>query len=193
MQRPLQITYKGVESSPAFDTLIRQRANALERLYPRITGCRVVVEIPHRSSESAKVPIAVTVEVEIPNRSTLVGSDMQDRHDMKDDHTAVLTNAFNAVERQLSKISDLQDRGVKRHDGTPANGMVIRLFPEQSYGFIELDNSTELYFTRNAVVGGNFNELEVGMIVRVTLATTEGPMGPQASSVRPCDKLKKPA
>ena len=66
--------------------------------------------------------------------------------------------------------------------------MVVRLFPEQNYGFIEMDNSPELYFTRNAVDGGDFAELKVGMMVQVTRATEEGPMGPQASSVRLLDR-----
>jgi cold shock CspA family protein len=193
VQRPLQITYKGIESSPTFDALIRERATALERKHPRITGCRVVIDVPYRGSESAKVPLAVSVEVEIPNRSLVIGKDTQDRREMKDDHTAVLNNAFTSVERQLDKIADLQDRGVKRHEGIAANGMIVRLFSDQSYGFIEVDNSQELYFTRNAVVSGDFNELQVGMMVQVTRATAEGPMGPQASSVRPFDKLKTPA
>jgi cold shock CspA family protein/ribosome-associated translation inhibitor RaiA len=193
VQRPLQITYKGIESSPAFDALIRERATGLERKHPRITGCRVVVDVPYRGSESAKVPLAVSVEVEIPNRSLVIGKDTQDRREMKDDHTAVLNNAFTAVERQLDKIADLQDQGVKRHEGIAANGMIVRLFPDQSYGFIEVDNSQELYFTRNAVASGAFDELQVGMMVQVTRATAEGPMGPQASSVRPFDKLKTPA
>jgi uncharacterized membrane protein len=60
-------------------------------------------------------------------------------------------------------------------------------------GFIEIDNLTELYFTRNAVVSGNFDELEPGMIVQVTRATDEGPMGPQASSVRLLDRSRTPA
>lgn len=193
MQRPLQITYKGIDSSPTFDALIRDRAMSLERRHPRITGCRVVVDVPYRGSESAKVPLAVTVEVEIPNRSLVIGKDTQDRREMKDDHTAALNNAFTAVERQLDKIADLQDQDVKRHEGVAANGMIVGLFPDQGYGFIEVDNSTELYFTRNGVVGGDFDELDVGMMVQVTRATTDGPMGPQASSVRPFDKLKTPA
>jgi cold shock CspA family protein len=71
--------------------------------------------------------------------------------------------------------------------------MVVRLFAEQSYGFVEIDISPELYFTRNAVTGGDFDELEEGMVVQVTRATDEGPMGPQASSVRLLDRSKTPA
>jgi cold shock CspA family protein len=71
--------------------------------------------------------------------------------------------------------------------------MIVRLFPEQSYGFVEIDHSPELYFTRNAVVGGDFDELRVGMLVQVTRATEEGPMGPQASSIRLLDRARTPA
>jgi cold shock CspA family protein len=71
--------------------------------------------------------------------------------------------------------------------------MVVRLFAEQSYGFVEVDNSPELYFTRNAVTGGNFDDLEIGMLVHVTRAIDEGPMGPQASSIKLLDKAKTPA
>jgi hypothetical protein len=40
--------------------------------------------------------------------------------------------------------------------------MIVRLFPEQNYGFEEIDNSPELYFMRNAVLGGDLDELQVG-------------------------------
>src|SRR5690606_9983466 len=112
------------------------------------------VEVPYRGAESAKVPIAISVEVEIPNRSPVIGRDTQDRREMKQDHTAAINNAFEAVERQLDKVIDLQSQVAKGRESVANNGMVVRLFPEQSYGFIELDNSQELYFTRNAVVSG---------------------------------------
>jgi ribosome-associated translation inhibitor RaiA/cold shock CspA family protein len=193
MQRALQITFKGMEGSAAWEALIRQRVNHLETLYPRLVGCRVVVEVPHRGSETAKVPIGVTVEADVPGRGPVIGKDKEDRREAKEDHTAALNNAFDAVERQLEKISDWQNGEVKPHEDAGQSGMVVRLFPEQNYGFIEMDNSPELYFTRNAVVGGDFDELTVGMMVQVTRATDEGPMGPQASSVRLLDRSRTPA
>jgi len=193
MQRPLQITFKGIESSPALEALIQQRVNHIERLYPRLTGCRVVVEIPHRGAETAKVPIAVLVEADVPGRGPVVGKDEVDRREAKQDQTAAVNNAFDAVERQLEKIGDLQKAEVKLHDDAGQSGMVVRLFPEQNYGFVEIGGSPELYFTRNAVSGDAFDELAVGMIVQVTRAADEGPMGPQASSVRLLDRSRTPA
>jgi ribosome-associated translation inhibitor RaiA/cold shock CspA family protein len=192
MQRPLQVTFKGMKSSPALEALIRERVEHLERLYPRIIGCRVVVEVPHRKSETAKVPIAVAVEMEIPGRGLVIGKDDEERRETKQDHTAALNNAFHAVERQLEKVSDIQSHDAKPHENAGQSGMVVRLFAEQNYGFIEIDNSPELYFTRNAVVSGDFDELQVGMMVQVTLANEEGPMGPQASSVRLLDRSRTP-
>jgi hypothetical protein len=40
------------------------------------------------------------------------------------------------------------------------------------------------------VAGGEFEDLEIGMLVQVTRATEDGPMGPQARSVRLLDKAK---
>jgi ribosome-associated translation inhibitor RaiA/cold shock CspA family protein len=193
MQRPLQITFKDMESSPALEALIRQRVGHLETLYPRLVGCRVVVEIPHRGSETAKVPIAVSVEADVPGRGPIIGRDSEGRREAKQDHTAALNNAFDAVERQLEKISDRQHGEAKLHVSAGQTGMVVRLFPDQSYGFIQIDSAPELYFTRNAVAGGDFDELRVGMMVQVTRATEEGPMGPQASSVRLLDRSRTPA
>jgi hypothetical protein len=132
------------------------------------------------------------VEVDIPGHNTIVGRDAKQRHEVKDDRTAPVHNAFDAVERQLGRITDMQEHKVNRTDGAPQRGMVVRLFPEENYGFVEINNSPELYFTRNAVAGGSFDELEVGMVVHVTRAADEGPMGPQAHSVKLLDKAMTP-
>jgi cold shock CspA family protein len=102
---------------------------------------------------------------------------------MKGDHLAAINRAFEAVERQLEDMSDRQRGEVKTHENARQTGSVVRLFPEQGYGFIEVAGGPELYFTRNAMADSSFDELKVGTMVQVTLATGEGPMGPQASSV----------
>jgi ribosome-associated translation inhibitor RaiA len=146
MQTPIRITYKGTETSPAFDVLIRERAARLERLHPRITGCRVVVEIPHRKSGTGKVPVGIGVEVDVPNRTTIIGSDVAERREKKEDHTAAINSAFDAVERQLARISEVQGRQVKQHEAAGESGVVVRIFREQNYGFIEVRGSPELFF-----------------------------------------------
>lgn len=184
MEKPLQIAFKDLDSSAYLEGLIRERVGRLERFHNRIVGCRVVVEIPHRSPRSAKQPIGVAVEVEVPGRNTIVAKDEENRHDTKNDQTAVINRVFDAVQRQLEDTADIQRGDVKAHEGTGETGLVVRLFPDQNYGFIEVKGSPDLYFTRNVVTGGDFEDIAIGTMVEITRATGDGPMGPQASSVR---------
>ena len=192
MEKPLQIAFKDLDSSAYLEGLIRERVSRLERFHNRIVGCRVVVEIPHRSPRSAKQPIGVAVEVEVPGRNTIVAKDEENRHDTKNDQTAVINRVFDAVQRQLEDAADIQRGDVKVHEGTGETGLVVRLFPDQNYGFIEVKGSPDLYFTRNVVTGGDFEDIAIGTMVEITRATGDGPMGPQASSVRLLNARRAP-
>lgn len=183
MQKPLEIAFKDLDSSDFIRNLVEERAGRLERFHPNIIGCRVVIEAPHRSAEGHNPPLGISVEVDVPNRPRLVAKDVQPQRSMKGDHLAAISRAFEAIERQLEQLSDKQRGGVKFHENARQTGSVVRLFPDQGYGFIEIAGGPELYFTRNAMADGSFDELKVGTMVQVTQATGEGPMGPQASSV----------
>lgn len=184
MQTPLEIAFKDTPTSEHLESLIRRRVDRLERHHRNLIACRVVVDVPHRAPEAGKVPLRFSVEVEVPDSNTIVSKSEQHTRESKDDATAALNRAFDAVQRQLDDHSAVRRRDVKHHAGAGETGRVLRLFPEQDYGFVEVGEGADLYFTRNAVVDGGFDALEVGMMVEVTEATTEGPMGPQASSVR---------
>jgi ribosome-associated translation inhibitor RaiA/cold shock CspA family protein len=183
MDKPLQIVFKDTASSEFLEKLIRQRASRLERKHAHIIGCRVVVDVPHRSPESGKPPLSVAVEIDVPNKRTIVGKDEQERREMKNDHYAVVNRAFDAAERQLKSTTQILRHDVKHHEGGSVTGQVVRLFPEQGYGFVEISGSTDLYFAQD-VANGGFENLKVGSMVEVTRATVDGPMGPQASSVK---------
>jgi ribosome-associated translation inhibitor RaiA len=183
MQRPLEISFRNLDSSDFLRNLAEERAARLEKFHPRIIGCRVVIEAPHRSAEGHNPPLGVSVEVDVPGRPRIVARDMEEQRELKGDHLAALNRAFEAIERQLGEMTERQRGDVKRHENARQTGNVVRLFPEQNYGFVQIAGGPELYFTRNAVIGGSFDELEAGTMVQVTMATGEGPMGPQASSV----------
>ena len=187
MERPLQIAFKDMESSAFLENAIRQRVERLERFHPHIVGCRVVIAVPHRGAESGKPPIGITVEIEVSGRKKVVARDEDDRHELKNDHVAMINRVFEAARRQLEKISDVQTGAVKQHGSRGETGVVVGLFPEQNYGFIEIKGSPDLYFSRNAVADDAFDTLEIGTMVLLTRAASEGPMGPQASSVERLD------
>lgn len=193
MQKPLQITFKDLEHSDTLEAMVRERVERLSRFHPAIIGCRVVVEAPYRSAEGTKPPLGLTVEVDIPGRPTIVTRETADRVDAKGGQAALVGRVFEVTQRQLQDAAQVQKAEVKQHDNQGSTGQVVRLFPEQSYGFVEVRGAPDLYFTRNAVVGGDFDDLEPGTLVHVTVATTEGPMGPQASSVRLLDATRSVA
>jgi hypothetical protein len=193
MHKPLQIAFRNMDSSEFLERLVREKVERLEKFNPAIIGCRVVLEVPHRSPDSGKVPLGIAVEVEVPGRPLVVAKGEEDRRERKGDVTRVVNRTFEAVERQLSELQDIQEGVVKQHGATGEAGVVVRLFPEQNYGFVEVKDSPDLYFTRNAIVGGDFEALKIGTLVLITRATTEGPMGPQASSVRLLDAQRSVA
>lgn len=181
MQKPLQLSFKNIEGSEAVKSIVRDRVDRLDRLYPKLIGCRVVIEAPHRSAQGARPPLGISVEAEIPGKPMIVVKDMEERHSPRD-HAAVVNRSFDVVERKLDEAARIIQGEVKAHEAAGETGTITRLFPD--YGFVEAKQAGNLYFTRNAVVDGRFDELTPGTMVHLTLATGEGPMGPQASSIR---------
>ena len=165
MQRPLEITFRDLDPSDFIRNLVEERVERLERYHPHIIGCRVVIAAPHRSAEGHNPPVGISVEVDVPNRPRIVAKDAEEQRAMKGDHFAAINRAFEAIERQLEELSDKQRGVVKRHENIRQTGNVVRLFPEQGYGFIEIGGGPELYFTRNAMIDGSFDELKVGTMV----------------------------
>jgi ribosome-associated translation inhibitor RaiA/cold shock CspA family protein len=183
METPIQIAFKNLDRSESLERHIRERAEKLKRFHHNIISCRVVVDSPHRSTGNAKPPLGITLEVDIPGKS-LVAKNGKDVYETKESAVPLVNRVFEAMERQLAEYADIRSQQVKSHENDIDLGRISRLFPEQNYGFIEARGTTDLYFTRNAVVDGSFDELKVGEMVRLTRATEDGPMGPQASSVR---------
>jgi ribosome-associated translation inhibitor RaiA len=185
MERPLQIAFKNLSSSEFIEGLVRERVGRLERFHQNITGARVVIEVPHRSPEGGKLPIGISVEIDVPNHNTIIAKGEQDRREMKGDNSAIINRVFEAVERQLEQITAIRKGEVKNHGAASGDtGIIVRLFPEQHYGFVEVKGSPDLYFSRDVVASSAFDDLTVGTVVHVTRAASEGPMGPQASSVK---------
>ena len=185
MDTPPQITFRGTQSSPAVEAQVRDRVQRLERFADRITAVRVVVEAVHRSAGGAKNPIAIAVEVDVPGRK-LVARAEEPVREAKGDTLHAIVEAFAAMERQLADHARQRRQETKSHGSDePSVGRVVRLFPEQNYGFVELRGGSELYFTRNAVEHDRFDVLEEGTEVAYTVAPDNGPMGPQARTIRP--------
>jgi ribosome-associated translation inhibitor RaiA len=180
MQVPLKISFHNMAGSESIEARVRERVARLERLSDAIVSCRVTIEAPHKQPHRSTV--GITIGIGVPGKEIVVKRE-QRHHESRDDAYQVIGVAFDVAERQLEHHHELARREVKSHDNA-VYARIVRLYPEQSYGFIETPGRQNVYFHRVVVEDDAFDQLEVGSEVHYTLADDEGPMGPQASRVR---------
>lgn len=108
MEIPLQVSLHGVAASDALYAAIRERANKLERFYPRITSCRVVLELAGRHKHKGK-QFTVRIDLKVPGHEIAVTRE----HD--EDLQVALRDAFDAARRQLEDYARTQRGDVKHH------------------------------------------------------------------------------
>lgn len=180
MDRPLQIVFRDIQHSASLAKLIEERVLRLEHVCDHIIGCRVVAGVSHRGLQQAIMPLALTVEVEVPGRPIIVAKSEAKR---KGEQSGLVNRVFDAVQRRLEQVVEIKKGNVKRHENALESGVVVRLFPDQNHGFVQVKDGADLYFTRNCVARGSFDALQIGALVQITRASTDGVMGPQASSV----------
>jgi len=181
MQEPLQIAFHNMESSPALEQRVRELFTKLEHYCDEIISARVVIEAPHRQPH--KGTLGISISIGVPGRDIVVKRE-QRIHEADNHNVWVLTEAFDAAGRQVEEYSRMRRHNVKAHDAGQRYSRVVRLYPEQDYGFIETPEGQNVYFHRAVVRGDRYDALEVGSEVIYTLADQEGPMGPMASGIQ---------
>jgi ribosomal subunit interface protein len=108
MQSPLQITTRDIPHSEALDDHIKQKVAKLETFYPHITGCRVVVEIPHKHKHQGRM-FNIRIDITVP------GSELVVNREVDGDVYVALRDAFDAAKRQLEDYGRRQRGDVKTH------------------------------------------------------------------------------
>jgi len=177
MQTPLQIVFRGMETSEAVKNNIEERVEKLEKIFDRIISCRVVVELPHRHQSKGKL-FNITIDLSVPGDVIVVNRAPSEDHALEDIYVAI-KDAFNTARRQLEDYIRRRRKDVKTHEETP-KAQVVKLLPEQDCGFIETRDGREIYFHRNSVLDG-FESLTIGSEVRYV--EKKGDEGPQASTI----------
>lgn len=178
MEIPPEISFRDVEPSDQVRSRLDEEIAKLERYYDGIIGCRVMVEVPHKRHETGNL-YHVRIDVTVPGQELVVSRDPPKKQKREEIETAIV-DAFAAMRRQVEEYSRKQRREVKQHEPQP-RAKVVKLFPTLDYGFLETLDGTEIYFHRNSLVDGDFDDLEVGDTVR--FAGEEGVEGPQATTV----------
>lgn len=181
MEKPLDITFRHMDPSPAVEERIREKAVELERFFDRIVGCRVVVEQDHRHHRQGNL-FRIRLDVALPGKTIAIDRKGPKNQAYQDVYVAI-RDTFSAAKRKLEDHARIRRGRVKSHD-VPPHGRVVRIDREQGFGFVELDDGYEVYFHRNSVVNGGFDSLEIGSDVRLAIDEKEGKRGPQATTVQ---------
>jgi len=178
MQIPLQITFRNLNRSPAIEAKIRERVDKLERFFGEVTSCRVAVELLHKHHAQGN-HYHVRVDVTVPGEELVASREPGEHHAYADVYVAI-RDAFDTMGRLLEDYARRMRRQVKAHE-VPPHGRVAELHRADDYGLIETADGHMVYFHRNSVVEGDFDDLAIGSEVR--FVEEQGERGPQASTV----------
>ncbi|MBI4957274.1 MAG: HPF/RaiA family ribosome-associated protein [Myxococcales bacterium] len=179
MQVPLQIRFRHVERSEALENYVRAHAEKLETFSDSIVRCSVALEAPHLHARSGS-HYRVRIDTTVPGGEVVVSHVPGDEPGNEDLYAAI-DQAFDRMGRRLEDAVRRQRGDVKPHATEWRAGRVTKLAAQMGYGFVTTPEGDEIYFHRNSVLHGAFDELSVG--ARVRFVEEDGDKGPQASSV----------
>lgn len=113
MKTPVDITFRGMDSSSAVEASIHEWAARLDHSFDRIERCDVVVEIPHRHQRQGQT-FHVRIEIAVPNHVITVSRDpgLDPKHE---DVYVAVADAFRAARRQLQDHARIERGDVKLH------------------------------------------------------------------------------
>lgn len=181
MDVPPEIAFLGMEPEDTLKELILSGIDDLEKVYPRLVSCRVMVSdtTPARQNDNS---FRARLDIGIPGKTVVVDeTPPSDGEPRAVDQT--ISDAFDIGRRLLQKEKDRQQDAVKSHE-LPPHGRVVRLLTDPTgvrYGFLESREGRQIYFQEPALVDVDYDDLEVGAEVR--FAASEGDKGLQASTV----------
>jgi ribosomal subunit interface protein len=108
MPVPVEIAFHKIESSSAAEDAIREHVARLERIYSRITSCRVRVDQRNQHANET-IPPVVHIEISVPGHNDIVvaheAAHLQRKFQAPDLHNAI-NEAFRIAEMQLAKYKD---------------------------------------------------------------------------------------
>jgi cold shock CspA family protein len=180
MQVPIEISFRGVESDPSTEDLIRRKAAKLEQVCGKITSLRVSIE-QDQKIKGAIQPYRLRLDVNIPPGKEFVVKRESTGGHLPADLQNIIRDAFDAARRKAQKVSEKKQGKVKQHPEQETNAVVEKLFHGEDYGFLKSLDGRDIYFHKNSLIDREFDDLRPGD--GVTFTAELGNEGLQATSV----------
>jgi ribosome-associated translation inhibitor RaiA len=121
MNIPLELSFHNMDPSDALKAAVDSHVGRLEQFYGHIIGCRVVVEMPHKSHRRGQNIPDVHVVLRVPGKELVVSREMTRAADRKSPANAyaALDDAFAAAMTQLKNYRRIVQGDVKYKSGAP--------------------------------------------------------------------------
>lgn len=187
MQISPEIAFHNVDGSDWAEQEIRNKIAKLERIYDRITTCRVRVD-QRANNSNGTIPPVVRIEMSIPGYKDLVVSHEPDYLQQKfqsPDLRNAINEAFRIAEHRLVEFKERRQGRTKQPHHDEENqflGQIAELTPGEDFGFLLTKEGGLLYFHRNSLLVGDFDKLKRGD--GVYYVEEMGDTGPTAAKVR---------
>lgn len=171
----LKIEARNVELRKGWQTKIEEEKNKVVRHYAGIVQhLRVCIEATSHHKEGG---FEIKVVATIPNDTVVVARKGEAVR-------ALLTEAFDVLTLRLKEKARKKRKNIKTPTAADVDkvGIIRKLSPFESYGFITSIDNRDIYFHENALKNINMEQLTEGD--SVLYGETVGDKGPQASWVR---------
>jgi ribosome-associated translation inhibitor RaiA len=109
MQTPVEITFRGMSTSPSVEAVLQRWVTRLERSYPRLQHCAVVVEMPHQHGQQGNL-FHIGIGLTVPGRTIAVSHELG-----HEDVYVAIADAFRAARRQLQDHARILRGDIKMH------------------------------------------------------------------------------
>jgi len=173
----LKVEARNVELRKGWQTKIEDEQAKLIRHYPNfVLHLRVSIEATAHHKEGG---FEIKLVASVPSDTVVVTR-------RGDAVRAVLTESFDVLVLQLKEIQRKKRKSKKNPQHVMAAdsiGIIRKLSPHESYGFITSSDKRDIYFHENALKNLNMDDLTEGD--SVVFGESHGDKGPQASWVRP--------
>ncbi|WP_428262408.1 HPF/RaiA family ribosome-associated protein [Haliangium sp.] len=99
MTFPIQVTFRGMQTSEALEAEVRSKAQDLEKYFDRILNCRTTVEAPSKHHRHGQ-HFHVTVELSVPGHELVASRGEGLGHE---DPGLAIRDAFRAAKSELQR------------------------------------------------------------------------------------------
>lgn len=172
----LKIEARNVELRKSWQTKITEEQEKLIRHYPNfVLHLRISIEATAHYKEGG---YEIKLVASVPNDTVVVTRNAETVR-------AALTESFDVLALQLKEIQRKKRKTIKQpgvDESTDKIGVIRKISPHESYGFIMSSDKRDIYFHENALKNLIMENLSEGD--SVVFGETYGDKGPQASWVK---------